>query len=633
MLEINDLTVKYQTPRGALPVLEGINLTARKGEVLGIVGESGSGKTSLALAITGLSEGRLEGSVQFQGEELLGKSREEWERLRGSTLSIVMQQAGEMLTPVLPLIEQVMEPFLKKHPRQKDEAFRRASAMLHKVGLEEHSFYRYPYTLSGGEVQRALLAMALIAEPELLILDEPVSSLDALSKADILTLLEELTGECTVLVISHDLSTIARLADRAAVLYCGSVLETGPTASLLQAPRHPYTRALVRSYPSLYGLKELQGIRGEFPSLGERPGGCPFHTRCTQALEICAQQRPGTVEKEGGRNLACHRGGVVELLRGSGLKQRYALKGKGKDPYLEAVRGIDISLDEGEVYALVGESGSGKSTLGRMLAGVDRPYAGTVSFQGQGFFQLSPAETKKAKRDLQMLFQNSGEALSHRMTVHELVAEPLFIQEVGDPQTRREAVRRALRWVYLPDDEHFLNEYPHHLSGGELQRVALARALVLEPKVLIADEPSASLDASVQAKVIKLLLQLQNERGFALILITHDLALAARAGDRVGVMHEGKIVEEGPAADILRRPLHPYTQSLLGAAPSIGGANLAATGMPSPAEPAVAAAEGPNGKPACSFSPDCAHSCEECFRYVPPLVRVGFQKVACYRYA
>ncbi len=571
MLEISDLTVKVPTAHGNLPVLNGVNLSVKKGEIWGIVGESGSGKSTLALTVMGMSAGIVTGSVKFRGEELLHKSSREWEKVRGSSISMVRQQSGEMLTPMIPLIDQVMEPSLKELPYQKEEAYQRAARLLSRVGLGESFFYRYPFTLSGGEVQKALLAMALVTDPELLILDEPVSSLDALTKSEILDLLEELSDERTVLVISHDLSTVARLASETAVLYCGSILEKAPTSSCLQTPLHPYTRSLVRAYPTLDGPRELQGIRGEFPSLSERPGGCPFHPRCTQSLEVCAREHPQSAPAEvnSGWFLSCHRGGVIELLRGRGLTQRYSLNGLNGVPgssgssYLEAVSGVNVSLREGEVYALVGESGSGKSTLGRILAGVDPPFRGEVFFQGTELRRFKGRAKKELSRDLQMLFQNAGEALSHRLTVSELVAEPLIIQKIGDEQSRREAVCRSLEWVELPTNDHFLNEYPHHLSGGELQRVALARALVLEPRLLIADEPSASLDASVQAKVIKLLLHLQNERGFALFLITHDLALAARAGDRIGVMQAGRIVEEATPSRIIHHPGHPYTQSLL----------------------------------------------------------------------
>ncbi len=595
MLEIEGLTVEFLSQQHThhshsnLKVLDRVSLTVQKGEKWGIVGESGSGKSTLALTLMGMTQqsGIITGSVKFHGEELLDKTPDQWEKLRGSVISMVMQQSGEMLTPTLPLLEQVMEPYLKMYPGHKEQARISAGQFLERVGLNPSFFYRYPFTMSGGEVQRALLAMALITEPELLILDEPVSSLDARTKADILDLLEEVTAGCTVLVISHDLQSVTRLADRTAVLYCGAILETGQTKECLQEPAHPYTRALVRAYPTLEGTRELQGIRGEFPPLDQRPGGCPFHPRCTQALEICGRKRPeltgiGTNKQ---RLLSCHRGGVVELLRCEQVIQRYSLSGRagrnylsstpagGKDKkkarkeasrYLEAVRGVSLSLREGEVYALVGESGSGKSTLGRILAGVDRPYQGTVFFQGQSLGRMEAKEQKELNRNLQMLFQNSGEALSHRFNVYDLVVEPLQIQKIGDRESQKEAVLRSLEWVNLPTSEHFLHEYPHHLSGGELQRVALARALVMEPKVLVADEPSASLDASVQAKVIKLLLHLQNERGFALFLITHDLALAAKAGDRIGVMQQGCIVEEGPASRVIHDPQHPYTRSLLG---------------------------------------------------------------------
>ncbi len=631
MLEIKNLNVKYPSTQGLLTVLDNINLRLEPGGKLGIVGESGSGKTSLALALMGLSPGKVEGSILYRGRELLSQSRDEWEKLRGETIAMVMQHSGEMLTPLIPLINQVSEAYLKKHSHGKDKAYRQAFHFLEKVGLPERFHRRLPYTLSGGEVQRALLAMALITDPELLILDEPVSSLDALSREEILKLLDELTVERTVLVISHDLSSVARLAERTSVLYCGTLLESGPTGALFQEPHHPYSRALVRSYPTIGGVKELQGIRGDFPPLAERPGGCPFHPRCTQAIEVCAREKPSPRHQDNGRVLSCHRGGVVELLRGEAISRRYLLeKGSGTNKqaaYLEAVKGVDVCLDEGEVYALVGESGSGKTTLGRVLAGIDRPEAGSVYFQGQDIQSLPAKDYKKTRRDLQMLFQNSGEALSHRLNVFELVEEPLIIQNEGSGQTRREAVYNALKWARLPVNDHFLQEYPHHLSGGELQRVAIARALVLEPRVLIADEPSASLDPSVQAKIIKLLLHLQNEKGFALFFITHDLALAARAGDRIGVMHSGRLVEEGPSAAIVQRPLHPYTRQLLQAAPTLGHWKLEAGAAYLPVTTGEA---GHNGL--CPYLNACPEAGQRCREGMPVLAETDHRKVACHLY-
>jgi len=632
MLNIKNLSVKYPTGQGLLTVLDDINLRMEAGEKLGIVGESGSGKTSLALALMGLSPGYVEGSIFYRGRELLARSAKEWEKLRGQSISMVMQHSGEMLTPLIPLIDQVSEACLKKQPRSKTEAYSRAAHFLEKVGLPERFHRRLPYTLSGGEVQRALIAMALITDPELLILDEPVSSLDALSSEELLILLNELTLDRTVLVISHDLSSVARLAERTCVLYCGTLLESGPTGSLFQKPLHPYSRALVRAYPTIGGVKELQGIRGDFPPLAERPGGCPFHPRCTQALEICTREKPPPQYRENSRELSCHRGGVVELLRGQDLSRRYQLeKGNGitkKPAYLEAVKKVELSLDEGEVYALVGESGSGKTTLGRVLAGIDRPDTGRVFFQGREIHGLKAKEYKRIRRDLQMLFQNSGEALSHRLNVYDLVEEPLLIQGPGSADARSEAVYNALKWARLPVNNHFLQEYPHHLSGGELQRVAIARALVLEPKVLVADEPSASLDPSIQAKIIKLLLHLQNEKGFALFLITHDLALAARAGDRIGVMYSGHLVEEGPAGLLVHQPLHPYTQQLLQAAPTLEQwKNKAGTVL----LPLTASA--PGGDSVCPYLNTCPEAKERCRQKMPALTTEDHRKVACHLYA
>ena len=634
MLDINNLTIEYSTSQGYLPVINSINLHIKPGEKLGIVGESGSGKSSLALALMGLSPGQIGGSIIYRGRDLVEQSSKEWEKMRGSTIAMVMQQAGEMLTPVLPLINQVAEPYIKINPGNKSEAIKRAGSLLEKVGLPEHYHRRFPYTLSGGEVQRALLAMALINNPDLLILDEPVSSLDALTREEILQLIEELTADRTVLIISHDLSSVARLADRTAVLYCGSVLETGPTSDLFNKPLHPYTRALVRAFPVIEGVKELQGIRGSFPTLNERPSGCPFHPRCTQAVDTCKHETPPVEYKDGGRTLCCHRGGVLELLRAEQITRSYMLENgsgvKKKEAYLEAVRAVNVSLSEGEVYCLVGESGSGKTTLGRVIAGVDRPDRGTVYLSGTDLFNLPEEKFKQSRRQLQMLFQNSGEALSHRLNVYDLVEEPLVVQGIGDEKLRQGKVLQALEWAQLHCTEDFLHEYPHHLSGGELQRVAIVRALVLEPKVLVADEPSASLDASVQAKIVKLLLRLQNENGFALFLITHDLALAARAGDRIGVMYAGHLVEEGPSHRVIHQPLHPYTKRLLKAASSLKQPENAAE---KGSTLLTASAARDNGLyQGCPFLQTCPHAESRCREELPAAIEKDHRKVACHLY-
>ncbi|RQD78361.1 MAG: ABC transporter ATP-binding protein [Candidatus Syntrophonatronum acetioxidans] len=622
MLDINNLKVTFETRMGEVKVLEKVSLKVSPGERVGIIGESGSGKTTLALSIMGLVQGRVQGSIKYRGEELLDKKEEDWEKIRSQKISMVFQNTGEMLNPVYALIDQVMEPYLKVNPGKKKEAFSRASNLLKKVGLREDHFYAYPFTLSGGEIQRGLIAMALMNEPELIILDEPTSALDALTKGELIRLLDEIARDKTVLVISHDLSTVIKLTRRTAVLYAGSIMEAGSTESLLREPRHPYSRALVRAYPTRTTVKDLQGIRGEFPSLVDPPSGCPFHPRCTQALEKCSQEKPLLAEKGEG-TLACHRGGVVTLLKGEKIIQKFPRQGKdGKEIYFNAVDGAGVTLKEGEILALVGESGSGKTTLAQILAGINRPTAGKVYFQEREIYSLKGQEKKDLRRRLQILFQNPQEAVSHRMMVHDLVEEPLDIQDIGDKETRVQAVKEALGLVGLPGDSFFLHKYPHELSGGELQRVTIARALVMKPKVLIADEPSASLDASVQAKILKLLMHLQNEQGFALFLITHDLALAGKVGDRVAVMFSGKIVEEGPTSEIFRYPLHPYTELLLDMAPSLERE------VPSIRRTVKLKEEGERG---CPYYVHCPYSTDICTREEAPLKEIGFQRVACHR--
>ncbi len=624
MLDINNLKVTFDTRMGEVNVLNQVSLKIAPGERVGIIGESGSGKTTLALSIMGLVQGQVQGSIKYRGEELLDKREEDWEKIRSKKISMVFQNTGEMLNPVYTLLDQVMEPYLKVNPGKKKEAFNRASNLLKKVGLREDHFYAYPFTLSGGEVQRGLIAMALINDPELLILDEPTSALDALTRAELIRLLDEIAQNKTILVISHDLSTVIKLTRRTAVLYAGSIMETGPTESLLREPKHPYSRALVRAYPTRTTVKDLQGIRGEFPSLVEPPSGCPFHPRCTQALEKCSQEKPCLVEAEEGA-LACHRGGIITLLRGENLVRRFPRQGKeGKEIYFNAVDGAGVTLKEGEILALVGESGSGKTTLAHILAGINQPTEGKVYFQDREIYSLKGREKKDLRRRLQILFQNPQEAVSHRMMVHDLVEEPLEIQGIGDKETRVQGVKEALGLVGLPGDSFFLHKYPHELSGGELQRVTIARALVMKPKVLIADEPSASLDASVQAKMLKLLMHLQNEQGFALFLITHDLALAGKVGDRVAVMFLGKIVEEGPTSEVFRFPLHPYTELLLDMAPSLERE------VPSLRRTVKLKEEEGKG---CPYYAHCPYSTELCSREEPPLKEKGFQRVACHRAA
>ena len=395
--------------------------------------------------------------------------------------------------------------------------------------------------------------MALSNDAKLIVLDEPLSGLDAASTLEVLGLLKRIKQDHTFLVATHDISTAAKLADRVATLYAGRIMEMGAAGEVLSRPRHPYTRALLRSYPSMTTVKDLQGVKGR---MDRSVSGCLFHPRCTQAKEVCAREVP-ILRLVEGRLLACHRGGIITMLAAEGMSKRY-----GK---LQVADSVTLRLDAGETLALVGQSGSGKTTLARMIMGFVEADEGRVFLEGE---QVGRRD-KGFYRRVQMVFQNPGEALSHRLTVLESVREPLEVQGTGTAEERDRKARRVIGEVELPTTEEFLNTYPHHLSGGERQRVCIARALVLDPEVLIADEPTAFLDPSIQAKVLKLLLNLQEQRGLTMLIITHDIAVARKVSDRIAVMSGGRIVEAGPSQDVLAAPRHADTHMLIHAASAL----------------------------------------------------------------
>ncbi|MFO8009292.1 MAG: ABC transporter ATP-binding protein [Dehalococcoidia bacterium] len=546
MLKIEDLKVRYDGE----PVLRGINLEVADGECLAIIGESGAGKTTLGLTIMGLVNGNPGGRVFLDDTDVLSLDEDQMRKLRWNRVSMAFQSARNQLNPTHRIIDQVAEPMIAHGFQGKSEARERAAEILRKTGLPANKSSHYPHQLSGGEQQRVLIAMALANNSPMLILDEPISSLDASSRSEMLSFLRKALAGRAVMITTHDLSTASQLSSRVATLYGGRLVEVGPTDEVFSQPRHPYTRALLRSYPNMTTVKDLQGIKGR---MDRHVVGCPFNPRCTQAINVCRESIPPLREYEG-RLVACHRGGIIAALSATGMSKSFG--------QLKAVDDVSLTLDHGETLALVGQSGSGKTTLARLITGILEAENGEVLLEEQKVHQ----HNKDFHKTVQMVFQDPGEALSHRLTVLEAVREPLEVQGVGNGEERDRMVRKIIEEVELPATESFLDEYPHHLSGGELQRVNIARALVLNPKVLIADEPTAFLDSSVQAKILKLLLNLQESRGLSMLFITHDIAVARKISDRIAVMQQGRIVEKGPANLIVMNPSHPYTRSLLEAA-------------------------------------------------------------------
>lgn len=549
MLKLENLKVSYAWEE----ILNGIDLEVKDGESLAIIGESGAGKTTLALSLMRLVNGNVKGKIFFNGLELLSLSEEAMRGLRGNQIALAPQNANNTLNPVYTILDQVTEPVLEHQSKNRREAKEQASGLLSDLGIPKSRFSAYPHQLSGGEQQKVLIAMALVNQPKLLILDEPVSSLDAPTRAEVIELLKAISQDRSLIVMTHDISTAAKLADNIAIIYSGRIVELGSTHEILSWPRHPYTRGLIRSYPDMSTGKDLQGIKGV---MNRSVSGCPFSSRCTQAIEICREKIP-PLRLIQGRYIACHRGGIIPLLSTKNLTKHFGS--------LLAVDSVNITIEGAETLALVGESGSGKTTLAKLIMGLAKPAEGEVYLEDSRVNNRG----KDFYHQVQMIFQNPGESLSHRLSVLELVREPLDIQEIGTKEERNSKARQVLREVELPETEAFLSKYPHQLSGGEMQRVAIARALVLDPRLLIADEPTAFLDSSLQAKILKLLLNLQEQRGLSLLFITHDIAVARKISDRIAVMKDGRIVEQGPAKSIITAPVHAYARKLSQAASSL----------------------------------------------------------------
>lgn len=580
LLDVQELWVRYLNGAGGeLPALRGLSLSLEQGEVLGIVGETGSGKSTLAHTLLGLvPAGSVQGDIYLAGEPLRVQSEEAMRGVRWRRIALVFQSAGTGFNPVQRIGDQVGEPLVAHLGCSPAEARAHVSRLWEEVGLPAERIHHYPHQLSGGEKRLAMLAMALVCQPELLLLDEPTAGMDSFTRGAILSLLMKLrrTHGLSMIVISHTLADLPGLADRTMVLYAGRAVEAGPTEDVLADPRHPYSWGLVNAYPTMKRAKELWGIRGDPPDPMELPPGCAFAPRCTQKVEVCQRTAP-CLETPGDRKVACHLGGLQTLLEVCGLSRSFP-DGRGRP--LPVVRGVNLRVREGEVVALVGRTGSGKSTLARLMVGLLKPEGGDVMLRGHSLARLRGAELRAARSSLQLISQDPFDALSPRLSVLEMVREPLDIQGKGTRAERESGSRTALCQVRLPITPNFLARRAHELSGGQLQRIAIARALVLRPKLIIADEPVSMLDASEQARLLRLLKEIQNEQGMGLLLISHDVALVRKVADRIVVLERGEVVEEGPAERVINTPGHPCTRRLLLAAGAALGVRDSPDGEP-----------------------------------------------------
>jgi peptide/nickel transport system ATP-binding protein len=571
-LDIRDLVVTYPGPPPVRAV-GGVSLTVAPGECLGMLGESGSGKSTLARSLLGLvPEADVEGGVRLGDLDLRALDEDGWRAVRWKRIPLSFQSTSA-LNPVLRVGQQMAEPLRAHLDMRREQAARRAEELLGEVGLGPWAADRYPNELSGGQRRLVMLAMALACRPDVAVLDEPTAGLDPATRNRVLDLLRTLRDESgtALVVLSHDADALEILADRVAVLYRGWLAEVGPKDQVLGDPRNPYSWALLNARPTLASVKDLRGIRGAPPNPSERAEGCPFLGRCHQSREdVCRPAPPPLVAppgEDGPRLVACARGGVVALLAARHLRKTYSSGGVfSRRSSVHVVDDVSLDVREGEVVGLVGATGAGKSTLGMLLVRLLDADGGSVDFDGHDLFGAGGAELKALRAQVQMLFQDPFEALSPRLTIAEVVHEPLVVQGLGDKAARREKVRAALADCRLPVDDAFLGRHTHELSGGQLQRVALARALVLDPRLLVADEAVSMLDPSEQAKMIQLLKHLQVERGMAMVFISHDLSVVLRVADRVLVLADGRLVEEGSGRAVLAAPQHEATRALLSAA-------------------------------------------------------------------
>jgi peptide/nickel transport system ATP-binding protein len=561
LVEVIDLAVCFG---GEVEALRGVSFSLRRGETLAVVGESGSGKSTLALCLAGLVQPpEARGSVRIDGVELLGAPAETLRAVRWATVALALQ--GSPFNPVATVGEQVAEPLRDRRRMGAREARARADALAGEVLLDPGLLDRYPHELSGGERRRAAIAMVLALDPALVVLDEPTAGLDPLTRHQLMERLVGLAEEkgFALIVVSHDLPDAAALATRTMVLYAGEVMEEGDTDRVILEPAHPYTWALVNTYPVMSTTKDLRPIRGRPPDPRAVPPGCPFHPRCTQVEPICSEKHPELVVSRE-RRVLCHFGGLKTLLSADGVGKSFGHGGHR----VAALDGVSITVREGESVGVVGPSGSGKSTLARILSGHLAPDTGRVVLEGEPLPTSWRGADRLRRRRIQLVMQDPADALSPRLTVEQLVAEPLDVARVGDPSTRRSVVGGVLESVGLPGTGTFLHARTHELSGGQLQRVALARALVAAPKILVADEPTAMLDASEQARLLVVLRERQIEMGLGLVLVSHDLASVRKVTDRIVVLDAGRVVEEGPSALVTTSPQSATARRLIEASPA-----------------------------------------------------------------
>ena len=678
LLSIEDLQISFSTVSGQVYAVNEVDLQVKHGEIMGLVGESGCGKSVTARSIVGLvpsppavfEKGKIR--LQTQNGMVDVMQMRDYRSLRGRTVAMVFQEPMRSLHPMIRVGRQIVEALLPHDRVGNKEADERACELIDLVGLPNprQLLTRYPYELSGGMRQRAMIALALVAEPRFLIADEPTTALDVTIQAQILRLIQDLQRRLgmAVLLITHNMGVIARIAERVTVMYLGTVVESGTVTEIFKRPAHPYTQGLLASTPSLTSQPKtlLHSLEGKVPELAQAPTGCVFADRCPAVMSICSE-KPPTIEIEAGHIAKCWlyqtseatdadsslvlEEGMPSVVH-AGARDRYSQIPDTERPFeslhegdqiraeslslhypiykgivrrqvglVQAVEEVSLTIRNGETLGLVGESGCGKTSVGRLLTGLVEPTAGRVMFQSklsgwQAISHLPQRDLIPIRRSMGIVFQDPYSSLNPRLSVREIIGEPLILHKVCEGKALQREVGELLELVGLRAEHQ--SRFPHAFSGGQRQRIAIARALALKPSFLIGDEPVSALDVSVQSQILNLLLALQEQLGLSMLFITHDLAVVRHVSDRVAVMYLGKIVEIGPTTDICASPAHPYTEGLLASIPlpdpTLRTPDLIPQGeLPDPSHP-------PEG---CRFHSRCPYRQDRCIQEEPVLKPVG----------
>jgi peptide/nickel transport system ATP-binding protein len=655
LLQVEDLQTEIRLRSATVHALDGVNFSVEPGECLGIVGESGSGKTITALSIMQLLPpgGHITGGRILLGGKVISTLDDEGMRqVRGNEIGMIFQDPMTSLNPTMTIGDQIAETVRLHRGADRQTAQARAIEVLGLVGMPRPAerIKAYPHLLSGGMRQRVMIAMALAAEPRLLIADEPTTALDVTIQKQILELIDDLRKRLgmAVILVTHDLGVIAGRADRAVVMYAGRVMEETSTARLFGNPRHPYTEALFEALPEKAAevSGRLYNIPGQPPDLTRPPAGCKFAARCRYAQDTCRETEP-SLEGNGwdhryrcyfpvGREKDDHAAGAAAtaqareraaklapadgrpLLTIDHLVKNFTVTSgalmQRKIGEVSAVADVNFTIPPGHTFGLVGESGCGKTTVGRLIVGLERVSGGAIVLDGEDLAKQSGRDRKRRGTKVQLMFQDSYASMDPRMRVGPILREPLAIQRVGSRREQQARIDAMLDEVGLP--RAAVERYPHEFSGGQRQRLGLARALILRPKLLVADEPVSALDVSIQAQILNLMQDLQRDLGLTYLFISHDLSVVRYMSDTIGVMYLGKLVEVGPADDVYYRPVHPYTKGLIDAIPVPDPIVERATRMKGVAGELPSNIHPPSG---CRFRTRCPFAQDLCAEQEPAL--------------